>query len=126
MVGKICLDSDVLIGILKNDKRVADLLETVDTSYCTTAINVFEIWEGRTHGDQTGEFLGKMAIVHLDESSAKRAADMHREMKTKGDLLDLKDILIGAMCIENGLALATFNKKHFERLRRFGLRMVEI
>ncbi len=123
---KICLDSDVLIGVLKNDKRAISLLNSVKTVYCTTVINVFEIWQGRTLGDQTEQYLSKMPIVHLSESAAKRAADMHREMKATGDLLDIKDIFIGAMCIDNDLALASFNKKHFERLRRFGMRLVEI
>lgn len=126
MVQKICLDSDVLIGVLKNDKRSVGLVASADASYCTTAINVFELWEGRTLGDRTGQYLNKMSIVHLTESAAKRAADIHREMKVKGDLLDIKDLFIASMCIDNGLSLATFNRRHFERMRRFGLKLVEI
>ncbi len=123
MVETICLDSDILIGVLKNERRATSLIQLFNGSYCTTAINVFELWEGRTLRDQTGQYLGKMEIIHLNEAAAKKAADMHRELKSGGELLDIKDLLIGAMCIENGIALATFNKKHFERLQRFGLKM---
>lgn len=126
MVEKICLDSDVLIGVLKNDRRAIDLLNSFGGAFCTTAINVFELWNGRTLEDQTEMFLNKMQIVQLDEGAAKRAADIYRTLKTKGDLLDLKDILIGAMCIKNRIALATFNKKHFGRLESFGLKMVRV
>ena len=122
----ICLDSDVLIGILKNDKRATGLLASADANYFTTAINAFEIWEGRTNKEQTEIFLSKMTIVPLDSSSAKRAADMHREMKSAGNALDIKDLMIGAICIENSLSIATFNIKHFERLKKFGLKIVEL
>jgi tRNA(fMet)-specific endonuclease VapC len=44
----------------------------------------------------------------------------------KGDILDVRDIFIASVCIIEGLELLTFNLKHFERMKKFGLRLVKV
>ena len=43
----------------------------------------------------------------------------------KGKILDLRDLFIASLCINEGIELLTYNTKHFERLKEFGLILVE-
>lgn len=117
----ICLDSDVLIGILKNEERAVSFLRKVDAEYCTTAINAFELWFGKDEKGAVERFLGMIPTFLLDENGAKKAADIQKKLGAEGKAIEIKDLLIGAVCITNGIKLLTFNIRHFERLGKFGL-----
>ncbi len=122
---KICIDSDILIGVLRKDLKAKSFIGSINGELCTTSINSFEIWLGRKDLQQTDELLSSCTVFYLDEKSARRAADIQRELQKTGNTIEFRDLFIAAIAIENGLALATFNKKHFERLSGFGLKMVE-
>lgn len=123
---RICLDSDILIGILRQEEKAKKIIENTADDYSTTSINVFEIWLGRKNEEKTHEMIQSLEIISLDENAAKKAAEISKDLKKDGEMLDIKDILIASVCIENGLVLATFNKKHFERLVKFGLKLADI
>ena len=93
MVRKICLDSDILIEFLRENKEIKEKIESLGGQFYTTSINVFEIWGGR--------------------------------IKSEEKMIDIRDIFVGARCIENKQELLTNNRKHFERLKKFGLVLVE-
>ena len=124
MVRRICLDSDILISFLNKDVRTKEILDSLDADFSTTAINSFELWFGRKKNETVFELLSWLKPIELDDKSARMAADMLRKLKKKGKVIDLKDVLIGAVCIKNDMELLTNNKKHFERLKEFGLILV--
>ncbi|MBI5393018.1 type II toxin-antitoxin system VapC family toxin [Candidatus Woesearchaeota archaeon] len=123
MVRKICLDSDVLISIMNNDLRVKTIFQSLDSHFYTTSINSFEIWYGRKDSENISELLQSLIKLELDDHSARIAADILRELRRKGELIDVKDLFIASICIKNNLELFTFNKKHFERLQKYGLQL---
>ncbi len=43
---EICIDSDVIISLLRGDKETKELLEKMESEFSTTTINAFEnfIW----------------------------------------------------------------------------------
>ncbi len=125
MDNAICLDSDVIIGILKNNPRAISFLHSADVNYYTTAINVFEVRFGRTSDGKAEQFLAKIQSLPFDENAAKAAASIQTELSATGKMLDAKDLFVGSICIANGMRLLTFNRKHFERLGKFGLELVE-
>ncbi len=122
---RICLDSDILIGVLRQDLKVKRLIENLNDELCTTSVNSFEVWMGRKNSEKTEELLARLTTIPLDQKSAKRAGDIHRELAKNGNIIEFRDLFVGAIAIENGLVLATLNKKHFERLADFGLKMLE-
>jgi predicted nucleic acid-binding protein len=121
---KICIDSDVLISLLNKEQKTKELLESLDADFYLTSVNAFEIWYGRKKSELVFEVLESFNILDLDKNSAKLAGDILRELKNKGEIIDLKDVFIGAICIKNDVSLLTYNKKHFERLKKFGLVLV--
>jgi predicted nucleic acid-binding protein len=98
---RICLDSDILIALLKGDKTAKKILESVDA-----------------------ELFGSLRLLAFGEGSARLAADMLRTLKERGTMVDFRDAFIAAMCIRHNAELLTGNKRHFERLNEFGLTLV--
>lgn len=125
MVRKVCLDSAVIIGILNGDETTKTMVSAIDAQFLTTAISSFEIWQGNTDKNLMIELLEWLNILELDDPSARCAADLFNVLKQKGEILELRDIFIAAICIKNDIELLTLNKKHFERLKKYGLRLVE-
>ncbi len=121
MVRKICLDSDVLIAFLHKDERVKDLLTSTDADFYITAVNTFEVWYGRKKSELISELLPLLPALAFDDVVARFAADMLRTLKSQGQLLEMRDLFIAAICIKHDVELFTFNLKHFERLEQFGL-----
>ena len=124
MVRRICIDSDVLIAFLNKDERTKQNLEALDADLYTTAINTFEIWYGRKKSETVFELLESLHRLDLDDNAARLAADILRKLKDSGKILDMRDLFIAAICIRNDVEFLTYNKKHFERLKEFGLILV--
>ena len=126
MVRKICLDTDILINMMRNDSHTRGVIAAFDADFYTTTVNVFELWQGHKKGKETMELLEPLIKIDFDEKSAFVAGDIQKKLFDKGDVLDFRDIFIGAMCIKNDMELLTFNVRHFERMKKFGLRMVYV
>lgn len=125
VVRQICLDSDVLIELVHRNEKIIEFVQQTEAIWYTTTINIFEIWSERDKKQQNVENLIKGLRKHVfDEACALKAGEIRRRLKEKGELLDIRDIFIGAVCIENCLELLTLNKKHFERLQEFGLQLI--
>ena len=56
---------------------------------------------------------------------ARIAGKLKVMLEETGFAIDIRDLLIGAIALSNDLSLKTNNKKHFERMKKFGLRMVK-
>ena len=124
MVEKVCLDSDIIIEISKDNKELKNGIENLEAEYSTTSINIFEVLCGEREGDNLRELLDDFSKLNFDEKSAKIASKIFKELKNKGKIIDARDIFIGSVCISNNSPLWTYNKKHFERLKDFGLKLI--
>ena len=74
---EICIDSDVIISLLRGDKETKELLEKIESEFSTTTINAFEILFGRK-SDEVYELLKCFHRIYdfdYDYESAKVAAD---------------------------------------------------
>ncbi len=62
------------------------------------------------------------AVLPLDNRIIGRASEVWRELRRRGEIMDDRDLLIGVTAIVNDLPLWTGNRKHFDRLKGYGLR----
>ncbi|MBI4147800.1 type II toxin-antitoxin system VapC family toxin [Candidatus Woesearchaeota archaeon] len=108
-----------IIHLLHEDTKTLAKLKQIDAQFCTTAITCFEIWHGRKPTEIVPQLLDTPPVHVFDAESAKIAGDVLRSLKHAP--LNLRDLLIGAICIAHRLELFTHNNKHFERLKEFGL-----
>ncbi|MBS3148356.1 type II toxin-antitoxin system VapC family toxin [Candidatus Woesearchaeota archaeon] len=125
MVRRVCLDSNVLIALLNKDEPTRELLSTIDAQLFTTSIGTFEVWYGRKKSEVVFELLEWLEKLDFDDTCARIAGDIMRDLKSKGKMIDIRDAFIAAICIKNGIELLTYNTKHFERLNEFGLILVD-
>lgn len=117
MAEKICLDTDIVITILKGDKPGEDIInKLLNYEIFITSITVFELFLRQTNLEIIEEFIQNLNILSLNEISAKKASELHKSLEKKGSIIDLRDIFISAICLNNNVKLATMNRKHFERI----------
>ncbi len=126
MVRKVCLDSDVIIALLEKGGEAKNFLKSLNAYFYTTSINIFEVWYGKKKREPVQELFGLIEILGLSESESVRAANIMSGLKKKGELLEHRDVFIAAICIENNVEFFSYNKKHFERLEKFGLKLVSV
>lgn len=121
----ICADTDALVSILRNEKGSGAITDKLDKEKAsTTVINSYELIFGARISNNKEEnikeaekLLAKLSILEMDEESAKKAAEIHAELSEKGDLINLKDIFIGAIAVSNGQKILTRNEKDFSRIK---------
>jgi predicted nucleic acid-binding protein len=114
----ILLDTSVVIDILNRrggrNEFFRQLLHEGHTFACC-AITVAEVYTGmRPHEKSaTEELLGGFEYFETFRTTAERAGRLKGTWARKGHSLGLPDALIAAVALENGLALATGNRRHF-------------
>jgi len=89
-----------------------------------SAVSVGEIVFGARRvpgGERYLSYLGdvvlkRLPVVPADAAVAARYGELRARMERNGTPLPDLDLLVGATALENGLALVTGNRRHFERL----------
>ena len=124
---KYLIDSDVLIGYLKNVEKYRGVLDKIDDKdKSTSVINIGEILEGFPENkyQQFKEFTESFTILGLNWEEMSEFAKLRAGLRKEGNLIDNMDLLIAATCLVNKLTLITGNVKHFQRLP--GLKILRI
>lgn len=120
-----CLDSDILIAILRGDPEAKEMVELLDkeVNLVTTTINAYEILFGARKSFHLSKnvlearnLLGKLEVLNLTLESADLAGEIHKHLLDKGQLIDLRDIFIASIAISNNCTLVTRNLKDFSRI----------
>jgi hypothetical protein len=74
------------------------------------------------------EIVSSLSYLYLYNeyynSSLKVASTIYSDLRKRGELIEDPNLLIASICIANDLSLMTGNKKHFERLKRYGLKLI--
>lgn len=125
MVRRICLDTDILIALLRKDASVKARLEVLNAEFCSTSVSSFELWYRRKSTENISDLFSWLHILPFDDKAGRVAGDLLRELKKRGTMLEIRDVFIAATCVRHNVELLTANKKHFQRLTPFGLLLVE-
>ncbi len=123
----IVADTDVLIDALRGKEpslgAVRKLLE--GAGLATTAVTAFELLAGaRTVREQAQveDLVGAMQVLPLDLEAARRAAEVHRALRTAGLAIGAADRLIAGITLIHGGTLMTRNTREFERVPGLAVR----
>jgi predicted nucleic acid-binding protein len=121
------LDTNVLSELLKKRPSSA-VLERVGgiprENLTTSSICITELRFGaarRPQGDAlwtriAGEVLPGIQILPLAQEEAERAGDLMAILESRGRMIGIEDILIGATALVHNLVVATRNVRHFDRI----------
>ena len=119
-------DTDVLIWALRGHREAARFIQA-DEAREFAIVSYMELLRGAHDRHDTRAiqaFLTDLEFrsLPLTERIGHRAADYMEQYALKVDL-DIADALIAATAVENGLVLATGNKKHFSVIEGLRLRV---
>ncbi len=108
----IILDTDVLIEVIRRGVKPGD--------WAISIITLIEFLRGVSSS--------KVSAVkdRLERAFTETYCRLYRKLKKRDDLISDADLLIAATSIALKIPLATLNVKHFNRLRREGLELVNL
>jgi len=106
-LGKVILDTNVLIEILKDNQSAIKNVRRFDKHYIS-AITKMEI------------FYGALNTIPLSADISNTATDLIYRY-AKSHTLDIPDSLIAATALDAGLSLFTYNKKDFKYIENIRL-----
>ncbi|MGC8932368.1 MAG: type II toxin-antitoxin system VapC family toxin [Candidatus Methanodesulfokora sp.] len=116
---EILIDTDVLIDV---ERGKAELPRAQIAVSCIT---LYEFIRGRGDYLALKEELEKaFTVVPLSNDVLIKAVEIYRELKSSGEVIDERDLLIGATAIALNIPLKTRNRSHYERLAKYGLKLL--
>jgi len=120
-----CLDTNVVIAIIRGDLQLKNKLENLKTSqdFFVSTIALCELYKGaylsneiQKNLDIIKEFCEEINLLTLNEESCQEFGKQFQLLQKKGKLTQEMDLMIAAICIINNATLITRNKKHYEHL----------
>ncbi len=126
-----CLDTTFLVDYLRGKNDILDYEEkTVKNkeNISVASPSFIELFKGlrliknkinikENEISKIFEIISSFSILNLDLDSAIKAGEIEADLINKGDIIDIEDIMIAAICIKNNETLVTKNIKHFERIK---------
>lgn len=120
------LDTTAVIDILRGEPVLVKHVETLENkgiSFSTTAISVFEVWQGIKEGvsedkkERIESLFNSLRILPFELESAKEAGNIQSSLKHEGNEIDPEDSMIAGIARKANETIITRNVKHFSRIR---------
>ncbi len=119
----ILIDTSIIIEFLRKKEKQDTYLWKIkekDFSCFISAITVFELYAGAItdrHKQDLEKLLRWIEIIPFTQEIAKRSAEIYKKLKAANQLIEFRDIFIGATALETELPLITLNEVHFNRIK---------
>ena len=123
---KVCLDTDFLIALLRNNLdavKKAEKLDSDKAEVATTSMNAFELYLGAYRSAlaeknlrETDELLSSVTILPLSKESSKRSSEILARLLRMGEPIGIRDAIIAGIALVEGHVLLTRNVVHFSRI----------
>lgn len=127
-----CMDTSILIDILRNEPYARELVMDLDSrrEYMTTSINKFELLAGSLFlGPRSYEraqlLLSRFTILEIDRYSVEEAARIYSGSRKKGKEVPMRDAMIAGIVKANGKMLLTRDKMHFQKIPGLQIKLIE-
>lgn len=120
----VCLDTSVLVPIIRKEKAVLERLRTeTDLSVSTTMINLCELYRG-VYGSKNPErelekvqsLASTLRILDLNDGAGRRYGELVNSAALKRNPIGDFDLIISCIAMEFGETLITRNTEHFGRV----------
>ena len=119
----ILLDTNVCVGILHSDPKVASHLAESNDLIAIPGMVEGELYYGIEKSVRKGEnraatedFLEGVEIAYSDHEIMAKFGELKGLLERQGTRIDDADLIIAATALCRNAALATGNVKHFERI----------
>ncbi len=120
----ILIDTDVVIEYLRSkDKPSTELINLLQAEHDVflSSISEFELFLGvktDRHRNDLEIIFNEVDVIAFDFGCGEIAADIWKSLQSTHQHVEIKDIFIASVAINNDMWLRTFNKKHFQRIKK--------
>lgn len=126
---KMVVDTGIFIDFFrKTDKKNSILYQLPsDSELLVSAVTLYELQMGATDEIKKRDvqlLINPLTVLPFTKEVAQRAGDIYHDLRKRNQMIEFRDIFIGATAIETGLPILTKNKKHFKRIK--GLTLIDI
>jgi len=122
-----CLDTSFIIDLIRGKEDVRLIKEKLDKSSdpivvaspsVTELIKALKIGKvKKAEKEKIYDLIYSFVVLSLDRESAVLAGEIEADLITKGQTIDIEDIMIGAIAISNNEKVVTRNIKHFKKIK---------
>ena len=121
----IIVDTDVLIEIFDKESNKGEIalkkLEESGEEVAITALNLHEILYGHYKIGKKIKGIYQINTIEYNKKDAEISAKLEIEAEQKGKIIPRIDTMIAAIALNRNAKIYTFNKKHFESLKKVKL-----
>lgn len=115
------IDTSIFIEYLRSKNRGQTILANlpIDSVLYVSSITVFELYSGATDirkRQDVDALLQGVFILPLNAATAKNAGLIYQDLRKRGSMIEVTDILIAATALANDLPVKTLNIGHFQRI----------
>ena len=117
----ICLDTDILIAHKRAKEKDKTKFFQLSSQFrfAVSVITTYELLRGDNSVEDKfwKNFFTQLTILDMDMECAEIAGNIYRDLKRKGNMIGVEDILIAAVAMKHKLTVATDNTTHFSRVQ---------
>jgi len=115
------IDTSIFMAYLRSKDRTNTALAKLptETVLYVSSITAFELYSGATDIKKRQDIdtlLQGVFILPLNTDIAKNAGFIYQDLRRRGNMIEVTDILIAATALENDLPIKTLNTSHFQRI----------
>ncbi len=120
---ELLVDTSIVIDHLRKQNKSSTTLvkaAATHTLYISTIVE-FELFAGALDTQKQNDLhviLERCTVVPFTSEIAQNAAKIYQQLRQQNQLIEMRDIFIGATAIVYNLPLLTINSKHFIRIER--------
>ncbi|MBI2107791.1 PIN domain-containing protein [Candidatus Woesearchaeota archaeon] len=126
------LDTQFLIDILRgNDSSANEKTTELDAKFGVkgiATISVMELWKGAVQSihqekekRKVNELIQSLFVHSFTEEDAKKAGEIEADLKKRGEMIDLEDIMIAGAALARNETILTRNIRHFNKIKGLNL-----
>jgi len=124
MENSICLDTDIIAGLLRNKPEVVRWFkDNTDKELVTTSVSLFELYHGAYKSNSSeknlaaiDKLINRIKIIDFSRKAALEAGKQYARLEKEGNIIEFRDMFIGCIALVEGFSLKTNNKSHFSRI----------
>ncbi|MFP3946820.1 MAG: type II toxin-antitoxin system VapC family toxin [Archaeoglobaceae archaeon] len=124
MEDRVIVDTNILVDLLTNKPNAVEFFNRMqNNALATTDINAFELYFGAYKSKKqeknlaaTKGLLNSLILFTTSEDAMEVAGKIMARLEEEGRSIEIRDLLIGAIAMTTGFAVATNNNEHFKRV----------
>ena len=122
---KLCLDTNVLVNLLRNKQEEVMFIKESESIYdlSISSITLYELYYGALKSNNSDKNMNKvkeitedLEILDFTSDCAEAAAIIQSNLEKSGNSIEIRDLFIASVALKNDCKLKTGNKKHFDKI----------